>query len=296
MYRKINNSSNLLKKSSLPLEKGDVFFVFDNQGDTLSHSIIRRGQQLTGNSHAEIVHVGIALDSKNLVEMSGSGIVHSAPEDIHGQKVIIFRFKDKKVTDLAADLAYDMEATYLSKHYPQLNASPLNIHYGFISAALSCVNHSPEMNSHQQEELEQLVNTFDFQNTLYCSEFVVLLFAMSKLILEKSEKAPDSPLECDLHSTNPSQLYEHLLTHLGYERIEIFLDQHAEEPLALEHQEVSSVSPVASEKAEPAQIKAANSSFAAQLLGWFGSPKPSEEKSKKTSTSDIGDAVPSFKF
>src|SRR5579872_2966764 len=115
---------------SFPLKKGDVFFVQDSTGQTLTHSIIRKGQRLFRNNYPEMVHAGIVLDAQNTIEMGGSGMGRFNFNHIKGEKVIVFRYKDQRVSDLVADLAYNMERSYLAERYPDL-ASKGSIKYAF---------------------------------------------------------------------------------------------------------------------------------------------------------------------
>lgn len=223
----INNKNDVLDKLStkqlskvLPM-KGDIFFVQDSTNEISSHRIIRQGQSLTWNLNPEIIHAGIALDSENTIEMSNSGINHYSFNNIHGQKVILFRCIDQNLSDLAADLAYNIEGSYLAESYQGLKPSE-NIRYSFMKAIISAFNSFYQMNNYQKNELEKLVKNFDLPNALYCSELVVLLFSMSHLILEKSNQAPKVPINFNLHYTNPSQLYNHLSQESSdWERIDL---------------------------------------------------------------------------
>lgn len=214
------NKPTNLEATNFSFQKGDVFIVQDSNGETNTHWFISKGQRLFRNDRPEMVHAGIMLDNENTIEAAGGGLSHFRLTDIHGQKVIVFRCKDQRVSDLAADLAYNMERNYLAEQYPQLAVSNSeNIKYALLRAAQSGYSANRSETSRQQlTELETLINSFDFKNNraienkLFCSELIVLIFSMSQLILNdgKHNSAERMPMECSLHSTNPSQLHEYL--------------------------------------------------------------------------------------
>lgn len=247
-----SQKSSSYQGTTLSLQKGDVFIVQDNKGETTTHIAIKAGLQAAGNTHPSMVHAGIMLDAQNTIEMSGNGIGHFTLNDMHGQKIIIFRFKDQAINDLAADLAYNMEGLSLAKDYPKLAGNnPPHIEYALTRAMKSAFNGMVEITEQQRQELISLIDNFNFQddgaikNSLFCSEFVVLLFAMSRLILTNSQQTSTTPMACNLHFTNPSQLYDHLCQQPGWERIEFQVIRHGNTVTLLPTSTNNSVSMVA---------------------------------------------------
>lgn len=212
-----NDHIKMIQSDNSILQKGDVFFVQDSHGETYSHILIKFAQWITHNTHPSIVHAGIAIDSRKTIEMCGSGIGQFTIDDIHGQSLIIFRSKDKEISDFAADLAGNLVSSDFEKDDPLLKVSRKKIDYSFWKAMLSVLNYSYEISRSQKEEIDKLINDFKFSNKMFCTELVTLLIAISRRILtnDKESKQPN------LHYTNPSQLYEYLSCDPAWERIEM---------------------------------------------------------------------------
>ncbi len=218
-------------------KKGDVFFVKDVKGHTLTHSIIRSGLFFSGNRFPSIVHAGILLDPSTTIESSGNGgIGHFTPGDIKGDEVFIFRCKDKEASDLAADLAYNIEHSLAKNEFEEDQKNALepdsavyekakDIKYGLSKAIKGAFYGYAEMNQQQQNELNELVEKMDFNKIakkgLYCSEFVALVYAMSELILRNSNASPRNlSMDCKPEHMNPSELYKHLSENNGWEVVD----------------------------------------------------------------------------
>lgn len=225
-----NNATSLHNnqtQTNFPFERGDVFFVKDSKGKTFPHYVIHAGLKVLGNSNPSIVHAGIVINQNTTVELVGEGIRHFRPSDIDGEEVIILRFNDKSVSALAADLAYNFERTLVQARLDELQQKVTSpdtsrqagdlkaISYAHVNAFISAMNKKCGMNPKQKNMLINLTKDFNLdkiENTLYCSQFVVLVYAMAYQILrdDANNTPPNQPLDCNLLYTNPSVLYDYL--------------------------------------------------------------------------------------
>lgn len=188
-----------------------------------SRPVIQWLQGLSGHHNSQFVHAGIIVSNDSLVEMSGQGIkLEKISEDLAGKTIVRFRCQDEEVAKLAADLAINLEKSLIKEQYPSLEANQEKIAYNYLDAAKALFTHPPtskEEHAELYKNLLEMADTMEIPRKMFCSQFVVYVFALSHLLLMKSN-AMSLPL-----TTNPSVLHDYLINHPGYEHEIIEVDK-----------------------------------------------------------------------
>lgn len=163
------------------VEPGDIYVKKFFKADPVSH-VIQTGQLVTGTRHSNYVHAGIAVNSTEMAESQGSGVVINNINDNleHGYEYKVFRYTgDQATIDLAVDFA--------------LQQAERNPRYSIAKAARSLFGKRKAENPEKQAMLGK--------ETYYCSELVVDCYGRADPSLFDGEKS---------RNWNPSKLYTYL--------------------------------------------------------------------------------------
>ena len=193
-------ASNHFGNSKMDFQKGDIFFSKNNGG--LIHNLISGGQKyIAGDHDYKIIHAGIVVSDDLIVELGGKGIELNFTDAIKNDNFLVFRCRDLAAIDLAADLAYGLFEAGKS--------------YAHQKAAVSVFVKNKQMTNDAAEKLLTIVNQMEFPKSLYCSEFVILVYECAKKIIGNDSanngKANDDETEltrCYSARMNPGALYK----------------------------------------------------------------------------------------
>lgn len=205
--------------SKFTFEPGDIFVVCDPEESTFSHKLITLGQEITNHANPTYVHAGLAVSKNHIVEMSNDKGMALAEitKGLDGQRISVFRCKDKELALLARDLAANMEGSEIINQFNTLDTGK-KTNYSLLKAVGSLNSSMSPIGQEGKEQSIKLANDFQFPDRLFCSEMVVMLYALADVILNNRQKTFD--IESNI---NPSVLYEYLTTRAkdNFEEIKI---------------------------------------------------------------------------
>lgn len=180
------------------LVKGDIFFSVNHGG--IIHNLISLGETIekllmkkpADNNSTQFVHAGIVISPDLIVELGGHGIELNSADKIKIDHSVIFRCRNPEITELAADLGYNLFEAGKS--------------YAYKKAVSSVFKSNKTLNAHDEEELLIQIKQFEFPQSVYCSEFVSLLYEWAKKMLTAASE--DRLEHCNSALMSPSSLYD----------------------------------------------------------------------------------------